>query len=477
MFQILHIMKKRLVFLLVLLYCFNFPVTVSGQGYEIRVSFRNLKDTSVYLGYHFGDKKYVKDTIRLDTHGKGVFQGDEPLPGGVYLLVMPNMRYLEFLVDENQRFGIETDTTDFLNTLHFKGSQINTDFLGYQKRLVELNKKLQDLQAEIRKTEDETRKEALRKQMDEVNRQTRILNDEVINTHPNSFLGHLVRAMTPPLVPDFEVREDVENPDSVRWTLNYAWLRDHYFDDVEFSDDRLLRTPILYNRLVQYFDNILIQTPDSLIPQVDRIVKAARANDDVYQYVVITLLNHFQQSTVMGLDAVYVHIAEKYYLAGQTPWSEEKFLEELKKRIDKIKPNLIGRKAVDLKMETISGEWVDLYEIDAPYIILYFWEPNCSHCKKVTPILYDEIYQKYRDKGLEVFAVYIYDNHDEWQKYLDEHGYDWINAWDPKQQTYFRYYYDVYSTPTIYVLDKDKKIIAKRLDIKALKRFLKRLMD
>lgn len=456
---------------------FLIPASLHAQGYEIKIIFHNLKDTSVYLGYHFGDKKYVKDTIHLDQRGKGVFSGTEPLPGGVYLLVMPNMRYLEFLVDDNQKFTIETDTTDFLHTLHFKGSQSNTDFLAYQAKLVSLNMKLRELSEKERSLKDNPDSvKAIRQRIETINHQTRVLNSNVIHSHPNTFLAHLVSAMTPPMVPDFEVPGDSENPDSIKWIMNYNYLRDHYFDDVEFSDDRLLRTPILYNRLVQYFDNILIQMPDSLIPQVDKIIEASRANEDVYQYVVITLLNHFQRSTVMGLDEVYVHIAEKYYLTGQTPWSDSTFLVELKKRVDKIKPNLIGRKAPDLKMETITGEWVDLYEVDAKYTILYFWEPNCGHCKKVTPVLYKDIYQKYRDKGLEVFSVYIYDNHDEWEKYIDEHHYDWINAWDPKQLTYFRFYYDVYSTPTIYVLDKDKKIIAKRLDIETLEKFIGRLL-
>ncbi|NOY38179.1 MAG: redoxin domain-containing protein [Chlorobi bacterium] len=454
----------------------GFSVGIKAQGYEIKIIFHHLQDTSVYLGYHFGDKKFVKDTLHLDRYGMGVFRGDETLPGGVYLLVMPNMRYLEFLVDDNQHFTIETDTTDFLKTLHFKGSQTNTDFLAYQSKLVELNRKLQELNRKERtlKSQPDSLK-AVRNRIEEINQKTRALNEQVIASHPGSFLAHLVSAMTPPIVPDFEIPENSANPDSVRWVMNYQYLRNHYFDDVDFSDDRLLRSPILYNRLTQYFNNILLQTPDSLIPEVDRIIEASRANKDVYQYVVITLLNHFQRATVMGLDEVYVHIAVKYYLTGQTPWSDSTFLAELKQRVEKIKPNLIGHKAHDLKMETITGEWVDLYEVNAKYIILYFWEPNCGHCKKVTPILYKDIYLKYRDKGLEVFTVYIYDNHKEWEDYLNEHGYDWINAWDPKQLTYFRYYYDVYSTPTIYVLDRDKKIIAKRLDIKTLEKFLARL--
>ncbi len=452
-----------------------FAATSFAKDYHIEVKIEHLKDTAVYLGYHFADKNYVKDTLRLDEKGRGVFSGKDPLPGGVYILVMPNMKYVEFLVDEhNQRFGIETDTTDFFNTLTFTGSRENTAFLDFQIQLYHFNKQLQSLHQRLSKNRNNTDSSAvIRKQIDQINEQTRKLNKKVIEDHPGTFLANLVRAMTPPDIPDFDIPVNTPSRDSLLWTKKYSYLRDHYFDGVDFSDERLLRTPVLQNRLSQYFNRILIQRPDSLIPQIDKIIDRAEKNNKVYQYVVIYLLNTYQQSTIMGLDEVYVHIAEKYYLSGKTPWSDSTFLANLKDRVAHIKPNLIGRKAPDLKMETLDGEWVDLWEVEAPYTVLFFWEPNCGFCKKSIPKL-SKLYQQYKDKGLAVMAIYIYDKKDEWKKFVEEHGYtDWINAWDPHQLTNFRLYYDVYSTPVIYVLNKNKKIIAKRLDVGSLKRFLK----
>ena len=473
---------KRTSVLLMLIISLTFFVFFSAaaqkkqkENYRIGVVIPHLPGKTVYLGYHFANKNYVLDTLLLDDKGRGAFTGSDTLPGGVYLLVMPNMRYVEFLVDEENRFfTIETDTTDFFNTIHFKGSKENSDFLLYQKKLSALNKKLASLHRRLRDNRgnaDST--EVLQEQVDAINRQTGELNRGVIDKHPGTFLAHLVEAMTPPDVPDIQVADDVPNRDSLLWVMRYGWLRDHYFDGVDFSDERLLRSPVLYNRLNQYFNRILIQRPDSLIPQVDRIIARAEGNDKVYQYVVIYLLNNYQQANIMGLDEVYVHLAEKYYLSGKAPWADSTLLVKLQERIDHLKPNLIGHKAHDLKMETLDGQWVDLYEIDKPWVILIFWDPNCGHCKKALPKLYN-IYKKYRDKGLEVMTVYIYDNKEVWKKHLEEHDYlDWINAWDPYQTTRFRFYYDVYSTPIIYVLDKDKKIIAKRIDIDVLKKFLK----
>ncbi len=471
---------KRHIFPLFLFSLFLVAPVFAGQknkdgGYRIEVKIPHLPGKTVYLGYHFADKNYVEDTLQLDNKGHGVFAGDS-LPGGVYLLVMPNMRYVEFLVDEhNLRFTIETDTTDFFETLHFTGSKDNEDFLAFQQQLYHLNKKLRDLHGRLAKNHgnsDSTR--ILQEQIDTINARTGALNRQMIKAHQGTFLGHLVQAMSPPDVPDFNLPEETPDRDSLLWVKRYGWLRDHYFDGVDFGDARLLRTPVLQSRLNQYFNRILIQRPDSVIPQVDKIIGRAEQNDKVYQYVVIYLLNNFQKSTIMGMDGVYVHIAEKYYLTGKTPWSDSTFLAGLKERVAHIKPNLLGRKAPDLRMESLTGEWVDLWETEAPFTVLFFWEPNCGFCKKAIPKLWD-LYQQYKHKGLAVMAIYIYDNKNEWKKFVEEHNYiddHWFNVWDPNQLTNFRVNYDVYSTPVIYVLDKDKKIIAKRLDVENLKRFL-----
>jgi thiol-disulfide isomerase/thioredoxin len=199
--------------------------------------------------------------------------------------------------------------------------------------------------------------------------------------------------------------------------------------------------------------------------------------------MLITLFNHFAKSQIMGMDAVYIHIADKYYIP-EADWSDPEFISKLKERVVKSKPTLIGTKATDIQLVEVDrdhfiqslenedlknnpyvGKFFQLYDIKAKYTILYFWEADCGHCQKATPELY-EAYKRLKEKGVEVVAVSTLSGEEgkvKWIDYINENGfYDWINCWNPYDFTY-KNIYDVMTTPQLFVLDADKVIVAKRI--------------
>ncbi|MBE9510443.1 MAG: redoxin domain-containing protein [Bacteroidetes bacterium] len=455
---------------------FILSIPVFSQGYRIEVKIEGLRDTSIYLAYHFGSKKLVHDTLYLDKQGKGVFEGDEKLDGGIYLIALPNMNFFELIVDKDQEFSVSTDTTDLLKFLKFKGSTQNSIFIEYQRFMAEQQKKSGSL-ANRRKLNKENPDslDAIIEEMKMLDRKVKDYWNKITSKNKDMLLSSLINAMRPPEPPDFDIPDNIANKDSMRWVIGYNYNKDHFLDSIDFSDQRLLRTPVLQAKIDRYFNNVLIQKPDSVIPEITKIVDRCRANDEVFQYVVIYLLNNFLKSNIMGMDEVFVSVAEDYYLSGEADWVDSTSLVKIRDRVYKIKPNLIGNISRDLKMETETGEWISLHQINAKYIVLYFWETDCGHCKTSTPALYD-IYKKNKDKGLEVFTVYTQDNKQEWLDYINDKGFDWINAWDPNQSTFFRLFYDIYSTPTVYLLDEHKKIIAKRISVEALGKMLDSLL-
>lgn len=173
----------------------------------------------------------------------------------------------------------------------------------------------------------------------------------------------------------------------------------------------------------------------------------------------------------MGHDAVMVKIADDIYLSGKAPWVSKQFKDDLNKQVELLRHNLIGMTGENLVMDSYKGIFVSLYDIDKDFTILYFWEPNCGHCKEATPKL-KKYYDKARNEGVEVFAVCTTNEKDIWSKYIEEQGLTWINGWDPERRTHFDYFYNVQSTPTVYILDKKKKIIAKNISVDDIDSFL-----
>ena len=188
----------------------------------------------------------------------------------------------------------------------------------------------------------------------------------------------------------------------------------------------------------------------------------------------------------MGQDAVLVHLFEKYHSKGLTSWLNEKQQEAISRRAYMLMSNLIGLKAADLDMVDTVGKPSPLYKLAADYTLVVFWDPTCGHCKTELPRL-DSIYRaSWKKHGVKMYAVLSADAKDdlkkEWTKYIRENKIaDWTNVYQTKEMEAaiadskkpgFRQLYDITVTPTIYLLDKEKRIIGKKLTIEQLHELL-----
>ena len=166
----------------------------------------------------------------------------------------------------------------------------------------------------------------------------------------------------------------------------------------------------------------------------------------------------------MGHDAVVVKLADDIYLTGKADWVSKEFKDDLRKQVNLIRPNLIGKKAENLIMDSYKGIFVSLYDVEKDFTILYFWEPDCGHCKEATPKL-RAYYDGAKDESIEIFAICTTADKAKWTKYIEDNKLTWINGWDPERRSRFDAFYNVQSTPMVYILDKNKKIIAKKINV------------
>jgi thiol-disulfide isomerase/thioredoxin len=448
-----------------------------AQDYKIKVKVKNLseKDT-LFLAHRFADKLYADDTCLVDKNGAGTFSGKKALDGGIYVVIVPVLRkqYFEFLIDNNQQFSIETDTSDFIQNIKASGSEENKRFFDWQRSMASLEKKMRGAQEKMKEFSDKKMQDSVKVWQDKamsIDNERKTYWDKIKKDNPTSLLAKILNVLTPVEIPEPKFPENIEKRDSLVRLFKYVYNKDHYWDNVDFSDDRLLRTPFIESKMKDFFKNIVLTQPDSLIKESTKVCELARKNKYFFQYAVIYTTNYFETSQIMGMDRIFVDLAEKYYLSNQCWWADTSLISKIGERVTKLKPNLLGNIAPDLKMEDDKGQWQQLKFVKADFTILVFWEPSCGHCKKEIPKLY-ELYKTLRDKGVEVFAVFTQNEEADWKKFIDEHGLDWINVWDKYHFTNFRNLYDIYSTPVIYILDKNKKIIAKRIGVDQIEKFI-----
>jgi thiol-disulfide isomerase/thioredoxin len=435
------------------------------SGYEISITISGLQDSTIFLAYHLGDKQYIKDTLKLDSKGHVIIKGEKALPQGIYMLVLPRKNYFEILISEDQQFAISCFYNDYFNSLKFTGSEENTAFVDYQKKWVAMQQKASGIAKRIQNNKENIDSLAVLTPMQKSTEAKMISYlKEIVTSNKGNLLSVLVNSIIPIEIPEFPSPAGGPNPDSVQWVMRYNYNKDHFFDNIDLTDERLLRTPILQARLDAFFKNVVIQSSDSINREIDKILGKCKSNYKVFQFISIYLFNHFRESQVMGHDAIIVKLADDIYLSGKADWVSKEFKDDLRKQVELIRPNLIGKKAQDLVMNSFKGIFVSLFDVERDFTILYFWEPDCGHCKESTPKL-KAYYEKAKNEGVEVFAVCTTADKPKWTKYIEDNNLTWINGWDPERSSHFDSYYNVQSTPLVYILDRNKKIIAKKISV------------
>jgi AhpC/TSA family. len=458
-----------------------FSIHLRAQGYEIKIKISALKDSSILLGHHFANSLYPDDTIKLDKKGMGVFKGKKPLPGGMYIVFLPSKKYFDIMVGDNQVFTITADTGNFLKTVKFTGSLENQLFFDYQNLIADKRDIANKLAEQKKRSTSTEQKDSITKALEKINQEVVGYTKKIIADNPKLFFITFLKALQEVEVPEPPRDAKGKITDS---TFQYKYYRKHYFDNFNYADPRLLRTPIYEEKIKNYIEKVVPQIPDTLITEVDAMLDKVKSNEELFRYLLVTLFNEYATSQIMGMDAVFVHIAEKYYIPNAT-WSSKDYMDKLKKEIAKKKPNLLGKIAPNLNLVEVPtdhfliaktdtalksnpyvGTPIDIYGIKAKFLVIAFWEADCGHCKKAIPLLYDSIYPRIKELGAKVLAIHMIasvEGKRKWIDFVNEHNmYDWINAWSPYSYEY-KDLYDVYSTPVIYVLDENKRIVAKRI--------------
>lgn len=474
----------------------------SQTGYEIKMNLKNAPDSTYYLAKYYFGQTFIVDSAKHVKNGQGVFKGKENLDRGIYVLANQRReRYIDFMVNEKQKFSMNGDFKDLGNTLRSPDSKENDDLMGYARFFTARNL---EQQATLAKSKGMSKPDSIKFVTETqlaTNKDLRKFDDEFMEKHKGTFVYDFLYQRTEKYPTDVPLAKN-GRPDSI---YQYYWYKNHFFDGVNFKDDRIIFTPFMADRINKYFDNVIVQHPDTAIKEVDKILTSCKEGSVVYSRLLGHFMYKYETNKAMTFDKagisntyekVFVHLADKYILTGKANnIYDESTIEKIKGKVNILRNLLPEAKVPDLYMidttdaravlkmgfDTVTSSasatelyakhaakitplYKKLYDVKTKYTVLVFWAADCGHCMTDIPKLNSEL-DKIRGKiDFEVYAVQTKNElYDKWRRFIIEHNLHFINVFEAVHINNLTERFDINRTPVIYILDKDKKIKAKNI--------------
>lgn len=453
---------------------------------------------TVYLANYFGNKLYYSDTTVANAKGVSVFERAAGYKAGVYAVVIPGPKYFEFIVNE-QVIEMRSDTTALNEHLVVERSDENKLFQRYVRYLSDKKAEADEVNKKMQATEDPIGKAGFKEKLKSLETEINDYQKSVVKDNPGTYVASIVKMSIAP--ENTEVRKADGTLDSAATYYNY---RAHFWDNTDLKDPRNLRTPVFQNKFDEYIGKVIPQIPDTINKWADDLIHRMDDDGDLFKFAVNGITYKYETSDIMGMDAVFVHMAQTYYCPSdgsksRVTWMDKEKLDKLCERARKEAPLIIGAQGKDIILpDSTEKNWISYYKMPEKYVLVIFWDPHCGHCKKVLPQIHTDWKEKLKPLNVGVFAVAKATDSTlfaDWKKFIKENDLDWTNVgltWhvytEAKTASYkfipqyttieslnYADTWDVYSTPKFFLMDKDRRIVGKQLDVDQMAELVKSL--
>lgn len=432
--------------------------SVAGPA-NINIQVHGINSGTAKLIGVFAENRYLADSAAVDATGKFAFVNPNGYTPGLFFVLLPDNSNFQLLLDADQTMEVETTLGMMATEMKVTGSVDNElmyeSFAFESAQRVAFDGATQRLKQFTPGTPEHTQAQA------EYDAQISARKAYLVSLerdYPNSFFTKFKIAGQNPDIKEFK------NPDGT--TDKYAqvyYFRTHMWDNVDFSDERLVRTPVILNKLKRYISELTVQHPDSINQATDFLIQKAINSPEYYKFFSnwITLQYEPTKTTLMDPEAVFVHMIQNYFTYEKAFWSDSVQVHGLQLRAYEMAASLVGKKGPNVQANDPNGKPKSLYDLKKPYIVVYMYDPNCDNCAIETPKL-AQFYQA--NKGIvDIFGIVLNTNEVEWKNYIAKNKIgEWTHVYDPTNRAIYATYF-VDHTPEIYVLNPDRKIIAKNL--------------
>lgn len=426
-----------------------------GGPAEITIKATGAPQGTSYLIGILGDQRFRLDSARVSAEGVSSFDNPSGYPQGHYFMYYQNNKNFQVLLGEDQKFDITLDINNMANTIQANGSIDNELLFNNIKFENSMRPEFAEAANLLKANPEGTPGYQVAKDQQAALVQKR--KDQLakeFSQHPNSFYVAFKRAGQNP-----EVRLDLPQEAQV------AQYRKDFWGNVNFADVRLLRTPVINNKLKRYMNELTPQHVDSIISSTNWLIDTAEPYPDYFKFFAnwVPLTYEPTKTSIMDPEKILVNVIQRYFTKEKAYWTDSMSIYGFQQRANEMKNSLYGNKGPNVTSTDQFGKPQTLFDKKADYLIVYMYNPDCEHCQEQTPKLVN-FYKQNKSKGIDVYAIAIDTDKQKWVDYINKTGMTFTNVHDPTNRSIYQTYY-VDHTPELYVLNKDRTIIGKNLKV------------
>ncbi len=446
-------MNKKIIFtILCSMAMASFTSLKAQSGYKITFSSASLNDGRYYIGQHFRDQYVLVDSANAQK-GSVVFAGKNKMERGVYVLLKDKKtKMFDFMIDDSRTFSIAFDEKMTNAGMVVNGSKANTLMFSYMAKMDWAHERAKEI------GKDKDGMDKLSKEMKDFEDNYMSKNAQYKFTQLISMFGNIdVPSAIPAGSPDTNLRD-----------MQARYYRAHYWDNVNLKDHSLIYTPQLFDKTNLYFFNVLYyQDADTIVKYAEVLFDKVVNDSTMLRYFMEFALPKYERSTKnIGWDQVFVSLVKDYYLTGKCTWATKAEVFNKKQTVDFLSQSLIGAMGQELLMADTNqsenpNDWISSHAFPQKYVMLWFWDPDCNHCKKQTAelkILYDSM-TAVGNKVFEVYAVGFESDVQKWKNYVHKHQLPFVNVGGSNVNIDYQEAYNVHGAPTMILLNADRQII------------------
>ncbi len=446
---------KKLFLLLTLLVSVH---AFSQKQNTVEGKITGLDKQKVYLASLYGERVTILDSTVSDASGNLKFLLPGGLPVGMYRIISGKEVTVDLILNKED-VAFSTSVFAVSDSLRISTPGENAVYYFY----MQLDRKTQAaLQLLIPVIDYYPEGNSFYKHASDeyeiVQKHLSAVLDSLVKKYPQSFAVRIFRLQQTPFLPATLKKDD---------RLNY--LRQHFLDKADFSDTLLLRSNAWSNKAIAYlslYSSSRYAQPQlqaEFIKGVTVMLSAASVNPYIFKFLLDYYVGGFDK---YHFDDVISYMADNF----QDPFAceDQSRKSTLQKKLDHFKKLSAGKQAPDLEVPDKDGKTVSLASIKSEYTLLIFWSSQCSHCVDMMPKV-KVLYDNQKPKRMEIMTVSLDTDRKEWVDFISANKFRWLDTSDLKGFAgKAADDYNIYASPTMFLLDKDKKILAKPVSYREL---------